>query len=155
MQANFDRLFERFEQMNTGSVARKSARSSRSPSRGGHRVCCESMCGTQIPTPVHGQCGFTCAPHSNRGGSGQHDADPICYTSCCSDECGFDSGTFSVAFVNASTHKLHLDRLLELNTSAVVMAETRPKLMQRTTVTSAEALSGSESAPAQKGPPKQ
>eukprot|EP00971_Amphidinium_carterae_P332017 6465911-Amphidinium_carterae.1 len=46
------------------------------------------------------------------------------YCSTSVDELEIDPQMFSLAFVNAATHKVHLDRMLELNVDCVCMAET-------------------------------
>eukprot|EP00971_Amphidinium_carterae_P311519 6191536-Amphidinium_carterae.3 len=60
---------------------------------------------------------------------GRHESDPslrggIRYVSQSVDELQISEGAFSLAFANAATHRGHLDKLLELDSSAVSMAET-------------------------------
>eukprot|EP00971_Amphidinium_carterae_P191952 3808703-Amphidinium_carterae.1 len=61
------------------------------------------------------------------------------------DELVVDPSMFSAAFANASTHKVHLDRLLELNVNCVCMAETNHTEAPRgaLTATSNALMSGS------------
>eukprot|EP00971_Amphidinium_carterae_P255924 5081485-Amphidinium_carterae.2 len=92
IQSNFDRLFDRFESMNTGSPSRKNARSAASP--GSH------------------------------GGTHVNLAKSIRYYAANVEEVAVDPSLFSLAFVNASTFRTHLDRLLELNVECACLAET-------------------------------
>eukprot|EP00971_Amphidinium_carterae_P222649 4418956-Amphidinium_carterae.4 len=77
---------------------------------------------TPVLNPNHSGELFPKGP-PRRGGTQTTPERPGSYCTCSCDDFVVEPHTLSLAFVNASSYKLHLDRMLELNANVVVMAE--------------------------------